>query len=1018
VLKKQTITIPISEGLDLKTDQKQVMAGKALQLENVRFYKTGKLQKRFGLTSLITNTQTGTLSDIFAIASDGESISALTSNGAFALSQGASQWDTLSAMKDTVKISSDFVAKSAYNHFNPDMDYNTDLGMIATIYREVQESNNLLPNPAEYVTIVLEDVETGVRKIRKIATGNTNYKKSQQKIMLTSVAGVPYITIFYDASSQRLRSQVLDKNLNDVTAAYTVKTFASSAEFKKYKLDVCRDSANIFLAYMFETSLAIQKLDLTGTFVSNSSKTTTNRLGSVPIEDNGFGFSVCVTTSNLHVFWITNTTVATYPAKIAGIGTDKSLTTNITETASSTDFPLLRDISIVSNGSQIVMATTEGDAASLSGTTSTVRKFTASFAGSYTYSEPSLQEGVHRAVVLSRPYIYDGDSFAVCKCPENDQNTGLILNLNDLKFSGSFSPFGLSSDRLLNNSTADYTTGTCNSSILNGKAYSMVERIYGTNTNSITAFDFNASVAISKLEMDFNIDTMSGVKSKIGETIYYTNGTTFSLDGRGAYESGFFLRPLVASLVSNTSGATTPAVASKTFNYIAVYNYYNGKGELERSIPSPSVQIVTAANTTYVVIKVKSLPATYKDMDSNSVQAYVTEVVLYRTATGGSVFNRVSSVPNSNSVFDYVDMYDAASDADISNNELLYTTGGILESDSTPNAKFSAAGGNRLFLGGLEIEDDIAYSNKQLFGEAVSFSDFYRIRISSGTSADKSKMSALGYLDGKIIIFREKSIYYVAGDGPNETGLGSSYTEPEVISSDVGCPEPRSVINGPTGLLFKSRKGIYLLDRAMNTSYIGAGVEDYNSQPICAAYVSDKYNEARFLTTSGNLLVYNFLFEKWSVFAGQSTIDADIWASNPVSVVNDIVKQEVEDSFTDSTVPYSMKFKSPWLKLTGLEDFGRIWSMEILGTFKSAHTLRISVYVDYNDTAVQVRNITPLITDKQYQYRLHLKQQKCEAMQFLIEDISPVGESMDLSAIALEVGLKKGTFKLNAARKY
>ena len=997
------------------------MAGKALQLENVRFFKTGKLQKRFGLSPLITNTQTGTLSNVFAIVSDDKMINALTANGAFSLSDGSSQWATLSGMKDTTKVSSEFISKSAYNQFNPDMDYNTDLGMIATIFREEQETNNLLPNQAEFVTVTLEDLSTGQRKIRKISTGNTDYKAARQKIMLTSVAGVPYITIFYDISSLRLRSQVLDKNLDDVTAAYTITTFLTTP-FSKYKMDVCRDATNIFMATMYETTLDVRKYDLTGTLVTTSNKTTTNRLGSDPSANYGTGFSLCLTASNLHIFWITNTTVSTYPAKIVGLGTDKSLVTTITETASSADFPLLYDIAIVSNGNQVVMATTEINSASLSGTSSLVRKFTATFSGSYTYSEPSIQDGVFRSVIISRPFIYNSSSFVVCKCPESDQNTGLILNLNNLKFSASFSPFGLSLDRILNNITAGHITGTCNSAIYDGKAYSMVERLYGANTNSITAYDFNASVAISKLEMDFNVDTFSGVKSKIGETLYYTNGATFSLDGRGAYESGFTLRPLITSLVSNTSGATTPAVASKTFNYIAVYNYYNGKGELERSIPSPSLQIVTAANTTYVVIKVKSLPATYKDKyfggGTIGDQEYISEVVLYRTANGGTVFNRVSSVPNSNSVFDYVDMYDAASDADISNNEILYTTGGVLESDSTPNAKFSAAGGNRLFLGGLEIEDDIAYSNKQLFGEAVSFSDFYRIRISSGTSADKSKMSALGYLDGKIIIFREKSLYYVVGDGPNELGSGSSYTDPEVVSSDVGCTDPRSVINGPKGLMFKSRKGIYLLDRSLSTVYIGAGVEDFNDEPICAAYVSDKFNEARFLTTSGNLLVFNFLFEQWSVFKGQSTVDADVWANNPVSVINDIVSQENEGSYLDHSVAYSMKFKSPWLKLSGLQDYGRVWSFEILGEFKSAHTLRVTVYCDYNSTAAQTRDIVPLVTDKQYQYRIHLKQQKCESMQFVIEDVSPTGESMDLSALTLEVGLKAGSFKLNAARKY
>ena len=694
--------------------------------------------------------------------------------------------------------------------------------------------------------------------------------------------------------------------------------------------------------------------------------------------------------------------------------------TSITETLSSNAWPKLRDIAITPNGSTIVMAATE--TAAFPSDLTTVQKFTATFGASYTYTEPSILNGVNRCVVISRPFVLDSENFVVVKCPETTQPTGLVYNMDKEKFSTNFSPFGLSSSRVVQITTSTFYTGTCNSAIVLGNAYTMIEKLYGVNTNSISAYDFNANVAIAKLSLNFNNELSSGVKQKIGETNYYTNGSTFSLDGRGAYESGFYLRPKIDSLTSNTSGGTTPAVASKTFNYIAVYNYYNGQGEIERSTPSPAVQITTAANTTYVAILAKNFIGTYKDFFyddplTSFVQSYVTEVVLYRTTNGGTVFYRVSSV--SNYLFNQgVNISDAASDADIINNEILYTSGGVLESDSTPNAKFSTAGGNRLFLGGLEEEDEIAYSNKQIFGEAVSFSDFYRIRISSGASADKSPMSALGYLDGKLIIFRQNSIYFIQGDGPNDTGAGATFTDPEIVSSDVGCVDPRSVLNGPNGLMFKSRKGIYLLDRGLQTSYIGAAVEDFNLEGICSALVSDKFNEARFYTEGGNCLVYNFLFNSWSTFQVQTSVNADIWANNPVSIIGGLPFKEVEESFIDDVSPYSVFVITPWLKLSGLQDFGRIYSLNILGEFKSDHTLRVTAYYDYTTNYSEVYNVLPLISDSQYQYRIHLKKQKCESIQFVIEDVNPVGESMTLSALTLEVGMKVGSMKLPATRKY
>jgi hypothetical protein len=204
----------------------------------------------------------------------------------------------------------------------------------------------------------------------------------------------------------------------------------------------------------------------------------------------------------------------------------------------------------------------------------------------------------------------------------------------------------------------------------------------------------------------------------------------------------------------------------------------------------------------------------------------------------------------------------------------------------------------------------------------------------------------------------------------------------------------------------------------MQVSYIGAAVENYNSEGVVSAIVSDKYNEARFYTNSGNCLVYNYMFGVWSIFTGQTTVSADIWNGSPVQVLSTRVARESELSFLDNGNAYTMKIKTPWLKLGGLQDFGRIWSATILGKYKSTHNLIIKVKYDYDETYTETFTITPLPSDSQYQYRIHLKKQLCESVQFEIYDSGQVGESMELTAITLEVGIRKGSMKLAATRKY
>lgn len=1028
-LQRQSISIPISEGLDTKTDSKQVMAGKALALENVRFQKTGKLSKRFGLVVMTDDASTGSLSTntVSCIASDNEAINTITNNGIYNYSESYNEWNKVSELKDFAKIKSEFLTKTTLNQFNPEMDYSPSLNLLVTTYREREEQDSLKANSAEFVTICLEDESTGLKWINRRSVGTGNYTYLMQKVVICETLPDPVIIGFAQTASA-ISVFVYDKYLNELDHSFLTPTNYNQFQTK---FDVVKDSTNIYLSAMTGTALSLYKLNFLGSVVASRNLTATNRLG-LSTTDRALGFSTYLDSTNLHVFYLSNTggDVSNY---IVGIGFDKSLNTVITE--SRTNRNDLINISISKNGSQILIA---------------VQEYIRSVVGSYVYYSPRVfyqlanissvytfvQNSIdevyaygNRLELLSRPFVIDGVNYIICKCPESTQKTGFIYNLNQRKSCSSFSPFGLSDTRTIVDQGVRGGVSFCNAIVSNGKVYSYAEKMYGVDTDNPVAYDFVANVAISKLTLDFNTDYSSGTKAKVGEAIYYTNGRTAAMDSRGGYESGFELRPTF-NYTQVITGTANPNVASKTFSYIALYTFYNGKGEIERSIPSTSLTITTPSNASYIQIVVKTIALTYKDFeyyDDVNLFQYITkqlvDVVLYRTENNGSVFYRCSNISNrpiNNSVL----LLDAISDTDLRNNERMYTTGGVLESDSTPNAKFSTSGGNRLFLGGLEEQDEIAYSKKQLFGEGVSFSDFYRIRVSSGASADKTPISALGYMDGKLIIYRQQSIYFIQGDGPNELGLGE-FSEPEIISSDVGCTEPRSVLNVPMGVMFKSRKGIYLLGRGLSVEYIGAPVEDFNQYYVISSIVSDKYNEARFYLSSGDCIVYNFLFQTWSTFKNQTVVNADIWKSQPVSIKNNLIYKETENTYLDGGASgfYSMKFISPWLKLDLVQGYIRTYQLWIIGDYKSAHTLKCRVYTDYDDSVYEDYSLVYSSSDSpQYQFQISLPKQKVESIKFEIYDSAhaagSTGEAYDLSNIQVEVGIKAGGYKLAASKSY
>ena len=103
-------------------------------------------------------------------------------------------------------------------------------------------------------------------------------------------------------------------------------------------------------------------------------------------------------------------------------------------------------------------------------------------------------------------------------------------------------------------------------------------------------------------------------------------------------------------------------------------------------------------------------------------------------------------------------------------------------------------------------------------------------------------------MDDKLIIFKNNSIYFMAGDGPNNLGQQDTFSQPQLISSDVGCENKNSIVLSPQGLFFKSNKGIFRLSRSLGLSYIGAPIEDFNDLTIKKADLLAKKNEVRFLT--------------------------------------------------------------------------------------------------------------------------------------------------------------------------
>lgn len=521
---------------------------------------------------------------------------------------------------------------------------------------------------------------------------------------------------------------------------------------------------------------------------------------------------------------------------------------------------------------------------------------------------------------------------------------------------------------------------------------------------------------------------------ELGKNLHIAGGYLSVYDGVSVVEHGFHFFPENVAATPATSGGS---MADGTYLYHAVWEWIDNHGQAHRSAPSIGVPAVVSggSGSGKVTIAAPTLRLTSKTGSRTNAVLSV-----YRTKAAGVVAYKVTSISSptyNDPAADSVSFVDTLNDSAIGANEILYTTGGVVENIAAPPCSVIDVYENRAIVDDSEDGLSIGFSKTCVPGEAVAFNDSFRLR----SEPLGGRLSAVKMMDDKILLFKKSLIYFVSGDGPLDTGLQNNYSSPELVMSDVGCSDPNSVVLMPKGVMFKSAKGIYLIDRGLQVSYIGADVEAFNGQRITSAELIEDTNQVRFLTDAGVSLVYDYFFGQWATFTNHEGKDAVIWRGVYCYLRNDgTVYKENAERFLDDNVEYRLRIGTAWIKMAGVQGYQRVWRAGILGNYKSQHVLQMSVGYDYDPTysdvitfnagqeldqnyygegaAYGAEKIYGGVSDNVYQFRAHLRRQKCEAIRFLFEDVTAgtPGESYSLSDLSLEIGIKKGLFKMRSGK--
>lgn len=595
------------------------------------------------------------------------------------------------------------------------------------------------------------------------------------------------------------------------------------------------------------------------------------------------------------------------------------------------------------------------------------------------------------------------------------------------------------------------------------------------NTSTVTYY-----LGASSAQIDFttnNIQTMD-----LGRNLIIGSGLTQMYDGAVAVEQGFNVYPETITAVGAGNGGF---LSQGLYGYKIVYEWVDNIGQTHKSAPSPNLSFNIAnapaaftgdtTNLSAVIINVSTTvglqigmeitgtgipsPAYIISIDSssqitlsaaatataagvtltpNDIQVVnltiptlrITEkqnatIAVYRTAVNGTIYYRIDTqyldfpIENSTST-DTITFSDSIGDYSIVGNEQLYT-GQEVENIAPPATLALTEFRNRAILIPSDNRYAYDYSKQVVAGSPVEFSDLFRQNVST----TGGPLVGAGVIDDKLILFQRGGnggqISYVTGTGPSPSGANNDFADPQFITSDASLYDPQSLVQTPVGLMFKSEKGIYLLDRSLQTKYIGKDVEDYNSYTVTGAVLTPKGNQVRFTLSNGVVLVYNYFWTgedgigQWGIFTGISAVSDCLHSGNQVFVTSGgLVSREVTGVYTDGATGINTKFSTAWINVAGMQGFERAYYFYLLATYISAHTLTVNIYYDYDDTLAQTLTITPVAGELE-QWRIFFDRQKCQAFRLVIQEVGSSGAGLTISGLNMIIGLKKGYTTIRAA---
>lgn len=1028
-LQRQIVTLPLALGVDTKTDAKQVALGKLVALENGVFGTLKQLRKRNGYSALPRRVMTASgysrLDSAYALTSYrdelvavGATDSAPTAERLFSYSDGSTQWVDKGAFT-TCAVGLEQVARGTVARTGVD-GTTTASGLQVYAWEE-----------AGSVRYAVRDTVSGQLVVASALVAASASKPRVVPFVggaLIYYVGTGDSVLYVRSLLAALGATLTPASALTTTLPGTVDTLSTTAANRCY--DVALFGVQLLLGFVNDVgSVTVRRYDSSSAIVNAAQELVT--ASAVPTV-----LALATDSTSADVLLLLG-----LGASVETTRTDALLTTPF---STPTAFLSAGAGSVFSQLAVVAVPTAPDSTRFRIWATATVTasgRYTTTVLHADGVTVAAAQTTLSLALA-SKPWLYAGRAFVLLVfvsrttgSPSGLQNQLLVVSDS----TDGFDPVA----RLLYTSAAGVPTTAVGGAPMLPSATDVgndLVRIATLESATLEApvGDVQTVSGVVGVELDFSSAPLVDNRSELGESLVLGGGFLSQYDGVGPVELGFFLWPDECTVALGGSGG----LSAGAYQWVAVYEWTDNAGLVHRSAASLPAQATATAGQA-ATLTVSTLPLTRKQARSP------VQIVLYRTLANGTVFYRASSLtaPDQNVTATYLQtVTDTVDDTTLAKRPFLYSTGGVVENVPPGAVDGLAVHRGRLWCVDATNRLRLWFSRQVQAGAPVEMSDVLYFDV----DARGGDVVALASLDDKLIVFKKTQIFMVSGQGPDATGSQNDFSDSVLVTTDVGCLDARSVVTTPAGLIFQSAKGLYLLDRSLAVSYVGADVEAYNGATVESSQLIPTANQVRFVLSTGVALVYDYLVGQWSVFTNHPAVDSVVWLGTFCWLRSDgVAMREDSTRFDDDGHFVSLRFTTGWLSFSAdagayvaatgnrapatLQSYQRARRLLVLGEYEGSHRLRVRVAYDYDNAPMQDVTITPAEPPtygegptygdetpfggawQLYQWRVDLARQKCQAVQVTISDerSDNVGsEGVRLSALAVELGLKPGTTRV------